>query len=78
MRVRSIFGPQEAVFAMQIIIHHCRNINYEAYVCFLDYAKTFGKFNQEKMASQLMTTSNLQKTSYQPLIGSEKEHELSE
>lgn len=53
MGFRSGLGTREALFATQVMIQRCRDVNCDVYICFLDYAKAFDMCNHEKMVRTL-------------------------
>ena len=50
---RNGIGTREALFAIQVLIQRCRDMNCDAHVCFIDYAKAFDRCQHETMVKIL-------------------------
>lgn len=50
---RNGLGTREALFAIQVLIQRCRDVNCDVYVCFLDYTKAFDRCQHEKLLDLL-------------------------
>lgn len=53
---RGGFGTREAIFALQVLVHRCRDIGHNVYMCFLDYSKAFDRVQHSKLVSVLRET----------------------
>lgn len=42
-------GTREALFAEQVLVQRCRDVNYDAYICLIDYQKALDRVQHEKM-----------------------------
>lgn len=46
-------GTKEALFAVQVLIERCRDVNTSVYLCFIDFSKAFDLVNHEKLIEAL-------------------------
>ncbi|KMQ95932.1 endonuclease-reverse transcriptase [Lasius niger] len=50
---RNSLGTREALFAMQVLIQRCRNMNCDVFACFIDYTKAFDRCQHQKIILDL-------------------------
>lgn len=46
-------GTREVLYAINIFIQKCRDVNVNTYACFIDYRKTFNMVKHNKMIEML-------------------------
>uniref|UniRef100_A0A8D8W5N2 Craniofacial development protein 2 n=2 Tax=Cacopsylla melanoneura TaxID=428564 RepID=A0A8D8W5N2_9HEMI len=49
-------GTREALFAIQILVQRCRDVNCDVYICLVDYQKAFDRVKHGKMIDILKET----------------------
>lgn len=49
-------GTREALFAVQVLVQRCRDVNLDVYCCLIDYAKAFDRVQHGKMMEILKKT----------------------
>lgn len=50
---RDALGTREALFAVQVLIQCCRDVNSPVYICFIDYSRAFDRVEHDKLLSIL-------------------------
>lgn len=55
---RNALGTREALFAFNVLIQRCMDVNQPIYVCFLDYNKAFDRVRHDRLI-QLLRKKNL-------------------
>lgn len=50
---RGGFGTRDALFAMQVLVQRCRDMNKDIFLCFIDYEKAFDRVQHEKLLELL-------------------------
>lgn len=53
---RNAVGTREALFALNVLIQRCRDINCDVYLCFIDFSKAFDRVKHEELISILRKT----------------------
>lgn len=53
---RNGMGTREALFALQILIQRCRDVNADVYACFIDFNKAFDQVKHDKLVNILRST----------------------
>lgn len=48
-------GTREALFAVQVLVQRCRDVNCEVYMCLIDYKKVFDRVQHKKLMEILKT-----------------------
>lgn len=46
---RGGFGTRDALFAMQVLVQRCQDMNKDVYLCFIDYEKAFDRVRHQQM-----------------------------
>lgn len=49
-------GTREALFAVQVLVQRCRDVNCDVYACLVDYQKAFDRVKHDKMVKILRET----------------------
>ncbi|KAL1446308.1 hypothetical protein WDU94_012325 [Cyamophila willieti] len=49
-------GTREALFAVQVLVQRCRDVNCDVFCCLIDYQKAFDRVQHEKMVEILKKT----------------------
>jgi hypothetical protein len=53
---RKALGTREAIFALQVLIQRCRDVDKDVYLCFVDFRKAFDNVNHEQLIDILRKT----------------------
>lgn len=53
---RKALGTREAIFGLQVLVQRCRDVNKDAYLCFVDFKKAFDTVNHEQLLNILQKT----------------------
>uniref|UniRef100_A0A8D9AT98 Craniofacial development protein 2 n=1 Tax=Cacopsylla melanoneura TaxID=428564 RepID=A0A8D9AT98_9HEMI len=48
-------GTREALFAVQVLVQRCRDVNCDVYICLIDYKKAFDRVQHKKLMEILKT-----------------------
>ena len=48
-------GTREALFAFNVLIQRCMDVNQDIYACFIDYNKAFDKVRHDQLMNVLKT-----------------------